>query len=134
MKKLFSALIILVSVLMLSGCFFYVEDTSSYTPPKYDFYFNNNTDYDVRDWYLEDRNGNRKSKINDGYACPIYSREISSIKDITKGDYRLYYEYYDNFDNLHKYYTNYIELNSDTTYKLQENTFISGKPRSAKGI
>ena len=133
MKKFFSTILLLSAVLMFSSCIIYTnDDDTHYTPPTYDFYFNNNSNYDVRDFYLEDRNGNKHSKINDGFACSVSKHEIQSITGLQRGEYRLYYEYYDSLENLHKYYTNYIDLNSDTTYKLKEDDFISGTPRSAQ--
>ena len=125
MKKLFSALIILASVLMLSGCFFYVEDnSSSYTPPKYNFYFKNDTTKTkIRDFYLEDRNGNRYSKgnVTDAYACE--AGETLVIKDLSNKDYLLIYQY-ENSDPIE---FGYFTMDSDKTFILSEKRIYKGK-------
>ena len=124
MKKLFSALIILASVLMLSGCFFYVEDnSSSYTPPKYNFYFKNDTSYDIRDFYLVDRNDKVYSK-GDGktaYACD--AGETLVIKDLEKRDYKVIYEYSKN--DIYEF--GWFYLDSDKTFVLTEKQLYKGK-------
>ena len=123
MKKLFSALIILASVLMLSGCFFYVEDnSSSYTPPKYSFYFKNNSSKDLRDFYLEDKDGNKYSKVNDGYANPINRGETLVIKNLEKKQYRIVYQ----TENYSFFTTEYFPMDSDKTYKVKEDELYRG--------
>lgn len=124
MKKLFSALIILASVLMLSGCFFYVEDnSSSYTPPKYNFYFKNDTNKKIRDFYLEDRNGNRYSKgsVETAFACE--AGETLVIKDLSNKDYLLIYQYEGSAPIEFGYFT----IDSDKTFVLSEKRIYKGK-------
>ena len=125
MKKLFSALIILASVLMLSGCFFYVEDnSSSYTPPKYNFYFKNDTtNTKIRDFYLEDRNGNRYSKGNLETAYPCEAGETLVIKDLSNKDYLLIYQY----ENSAPIEFGYFPMDSDKTFVLSEKRIYKGK-------
>ena len=126
MKKIFPILLLSMILGVFSSCIIIPPEESTYT-----FYLFNNSDYDIRDWYLIDEYDEIYSKNNDGYACPIDSGEISSIKDLKKRDYYLYFEYYDSVGYLNKRITNLFRLESDTTYKMIEKTFYEGKPRSA---
>lgn len=132
MKKIISVLILLASVMMLSGCFWVINDDEDYSYQKYNFYFYNDSDYKIRDWYLEDVNHNQYSRVNDGYANPIESGELHTIKDLRKRDYRVFYEYLDAKDDKHQYYSNYFTLSSDTTFKVSDKHFHDGRPRSAE--
>ena len=130
MKKLFSILALAMVISLFSSCI--IVATEDKPDPTYSFYFFNNTDYEVRDWYLLDRKNNMYTKYDDNYACEIRSREISSISGLHERDYRVFYEYYDGIGRKHQEYTDYFELKSHTTYKLYENSFYEGKPRSAE--
>lgn len=124
MKKLFSILALSMVIGLFSSC---VIVTHEETTPTYTFYFFNNSDYDIRDWYLLDKSGDPYYKHNDGYAEPVNEREISSIKDLKPGLYKVYYEY----KNGSSHTTSYCDFTSDVTYKVYEDDFYKGKPRSA---
>lgn len=124
MKKLFSILALAMVIGVFSSCVIVTHEEST---PTYTFYFFNNDDYDIRDWYLIDKSGNEYSKHSDGYAEPVNEGEISSIKDLKPRLYKVYYEY----KNGESHTTPYCDLNSDITYKVYEDDFYKGKPRSA---
>lgn len=52
MKKLFTTLLLVLSVFMLSSCVIIGWDDYDYGG-EYDFYLYNKTDYTIRDWYLK---------------------------------------------------------------------------------
>ena len=129
MKKIFPILLVTMILGLFSSCILITPESEE----TYRFYFFNNSEYEIRDWYLIDRSGNTYSKYNDGYACSIDSGEISSIKDLKKQDYKLYYEYYRS-SHINSCETDYIEIYSDTTYKFKEDAFYDGAPRSAETV
>lgn len=122
MKKLFSALIILASVLMLSGCFFYVEDnSSSSTPPKYAITFCNFTDDDVVDWYVKNSSGERFF-ITEGFNIVTEGSQVR-LKDLRKDDYKVYYSFIpDSY-----YESNYVKLDENIKFVLTKKTEYSFK-------
>lgn len=126
MKKIIPILLLSMILGVFSSCIIIPPEESTYT-----FYLFNNSDYDIRDWYLIDRNNNIYSKYDDGYACSLDSGEISSIKDLKERDYYLFFEYYDGLGHKNQYTTGLFELKSDTTYKVYDGNFYAGKPRSA---
>ena len=127
MKKIFSILLASMVIGLFSSCILVTPESET----TYSFYFFNNTNNDVKDWMLIDKYGNTYSKYDDGYACPIESGEISSIKDIKERDYYLYC-IYDEWPGYSTYTSGYFELDGDTTFKLHEKSFYEGKPRSAE--
>ena len=127
MKRILPVLSILIITLFLSSCILIAKPIEEET---YTFYFFNDTNKDVRDWYLIDEYGNEYSKIDDGLACPIDSGEIQSIKKLKKRLYQVYYEYYDR----ESHYTSYSPLDSDTTFRLSDLTFYVGAPRTAEAV
>ena len=113
MKKLIPILIILSSILMLSGCeFHYYRYNRSYT-----FYFNNDTDYNLRDWYLLDEYGNRYSESGDKYANPILKHNRKRLSNLSYGYYKVYYE----FENKVPYESGLWLLNGDTEFSVSTN-------------
>ncbi len=117
MKKLFSALIILASVLMLSGCFFYVEDTSGSSSTKYyDITVENKTNIIVKDWCVI-RNG-KKTFANSSNCSPIYPNGNSTITHLPEGSYEIYFAYVNSPDEEDYYATKSFDLDSDFTYYL----------------
>ena len=127
MKKIVPLFFILFISMLFSSCI-YIGDL----PPEetYTFYFFNNTDMDIDDFWLEDRYGNRYYKINDGYACPVDSGEIQSIKQLRKKDYRVYFLK----SNGKDYLSGYTTIDSDTTFKALDKNFYTGAPRTAEAI
>jgi hypothetical protein len=97
-------------------------------PPTYSFYFKNNTSKYIRDFYLEDRNGNRYSKKNDGFANECNEGETLQINNLQRRDYRVFYEYtYDKKSGPYSQYTSsYFNLNSDKTYKVSSDEISIG--------
>lgn len=82
MKKLFTTLLLVLSVFMLSSCVIIGWDDYDYGG-EYDFYLYNKTDYTIRDWYLEDV---------DGYIYKSQYRTVSrgshrSIRNLPEGYY-----------------------------------------------
>ena len=132
MKRLVSLLLIAYTAILLSSCVIVTNESVPEPEPTYSFYFFNNSDYEVRDWYLLDKDNNQYSKNNDGYAVKVEGGEISKITGLKKRTYRVYYEYYDSTNRFHKEYTNYFDLDKDVTYKFVENTFYEGSPRSVQ--
>lgn len=124
MKKIFYILITALVISLFSSCIIVATPEE----PTYTFYFFNNDDYDIRDFYLEDEYGNTYSKKDDGYAEPVDVGEISSIKNLKAKEYRLYYQ---RKYSGQEFYTGYFYLDSDATYKVREKDIYSGKPRSA---
>ena len=127
MKKLFSILALAMIIGLFSSCIIVATSEPEPEPPTYTFYFFNDTNDDIRDWYLIDRKGKIYSKQNDGYACPIDEGEISSKKGLRQKDYLIFYEYEHGTKNK----TSYFTLDSDTTFRLSNRSITSGKPRSA---
>ena len=131
MKKLFSIFALTMVIGLFSSCII-VGVAQEPEPATYDFYFENDSDKDIRDWYLLDRNGNRYSKQNDGYACPIEYGDRSSIKNLRSRDYRVFYEKYTNSSNTSytQHYTGFFTLDSDVTFYLDSTTISRGKPHN----
>ena len=128
MKKIFSILTLAIVISLFSSCIIVAHNDPDPELFYYNFYFFNDTGNDIRDWYLVDRNGNRYSKVNDGYANRCDAHEISSIKNLLSRDYYIFYEY--EYDH-HQITTGYFNLNSDTTFRLSNAEITSGRPRNA---
>ena len=117
MKQIMSVLILLASVMMLSGCFWVIDDTDgSYTQKKYSITFCNYTDDDVIDWYVKNSSG-ENFMIIDGYNV-VTEGSTSRLKDLKKDDYKVYYSFIpDNY-----YETNYVKLDEDLRFVLTSKT------------
>ena len=123
MKKLFSALIILASVLMLSGCFFYVEDTPS--SPRYDIACHNNTLKTITDWCV--KKGEDFTYANSDFNCKIESGKTDKIENLSKGYYSICISFAEK-KQLHPNdyeQTNEIYLDEDVTFDVAERKFYS---------
>ena len=89
MKKLFSALIILASVLMLSGCFFYFDDDDTPSTPYYTITCHNESDTKISDWCaVKDGRVTYAKAKND--CCPISGNGGTSTMTLPKGTYIVY--------------------------------------------
>lgn len=130
MKKLFSALIILASVLVMSSCVIVASDS---TPdPTYTLYFfNDSENTHIYDWYLKDDGGHNYEKSKD--YVPVKPGEISSISDLHKDYYQVWFCVYSSPNRDTDVYThtkNFVYLNSDTTFRLASESYRDGRPRS----
>lgn len=128
MKKIFSILLLALTLSLFTGCFFIVPESEE-EPATYSFYFKNDTSKYIRDFYLEDRNGNNYSKINDGKANPCERGETLLINNLQRRDYRVFYEYtYDDREpkTYYQYTSDYFNLNSDKTYKVSSDEIYIG--------
>lgn len=113
MKKLIPILIIFSSILMLSGCEFHLHPYREC----FTFYFNNDTNYDLRDWYLLDEYGNRYSESKSIYANPISGNTTKALHNLNYGWYKVFYE----FENKVSYTSDLWLLNSDTKFLVSQN-------------
>ena len=115
MKKIISMLLLLSAVFMLSGCFFYVEDTTP-SISYYDITVENKTNIVVKDWCVI-RNG-KKTFANSSNCSPIYPNGSSTIKDLPEGSYEIYFAYVNSPDPEDYYSTTSFKLDHDFTYYL----------------
>ena len=115
MKKIISILLLLSAVFMISGCFFYVEDTGSSTK-YYDITVENKTNITVKDWCVI-RNG-KKTFANSSKCSPIYPNGSSTITNLPEGSYEIYFAYVNEPDPDDYYPTSSFKLENDFTYYL----------------
>ena len=81
MKKIISVLILLASVMMLSSCFWIVDDE---TTSRYDITCYNNTDETITDWCV--KKDNDRTYANSKYTCEIAPFDSDTIKDLNNKD------------------------------------------------
>ena len=101
---------------MLSGCFFYVEDTTPSTPPRYAITFCNESGDDVCDWYVKNSSGD-KFYISESFNI-VTDGSTSKLRDLKKGDYKVYYSFLpDSY-----YESSYVKLDEDVKFVLTSKT------------
>lgn len=125
MKKIFSGLIVLSTVLMLSSCII-VSDNDFDDILHYDFTFVNDTNEDIADWYLKSEDGD-KYAISSNYE-EVLAGENRKLRNVPMDDYKVYFLYSADKASNQYYYSNYFFLNKDKRYSLK-NDVVS--PRSA---
>lgn len=125
MKKLFPVLLLAMIIGLFSSCIIVTNQDDSETT--YTFYFFNNTNEIIRDWYLIDRNDHIYSVHGDGFAEEVKKGNISSIEGLKARDYKVFYEY----ENSGSYTSGFFSIRQDSTFKVSENNCYSGVPRSA---
>ena len=123
MKKLIPLLLLLASILTLSGCVV-VFDTSKYT-----MFFENDTETQIDDWYLKDV---AKHKYTGSiYYYGVEPGETSSIDNLPQNFYRVYFGISSGGNDYYVHTENYVYLDSDTTFKLHNQSFHTTFIRSA---
>ena len=122
MKKIISVLILFAAVFMMSSCIIVAGDTDD-EPSTYSFYFKNDTNKDIRDFYLEDRNGNKYTKGNGVNAYDCAAGETLVIKNLSVKDYILIYQY--NYETPTEF--GWFKMDSDKTFSLYEKCLYKGK-------
>lgn len=134
MKKIFSVLLLALTLSLFTGCIF-VGDVD-YEPPKYTLYFFNDTsNKTIYDWFLKDDDGENHVK-SDNYV-PVEPGEISSISGLKKDYYQVWFCVYSATNRQSDVYVhteNFVYVDSDTTFKLDTESYVSGRPRSATGV
>ena len=117
MKKIATIIMITLTAILLSGCVInYVPETT------HTFYFYNNSNMNIRDWYLLDRDGKMYSVHNDGCAEPVEAGKYSRISGLRSKYYQVFYEY----ENRTQHTTGFFDINSDATFKTVDNRCYTG--------
>ena len=116
---------ITLTAILLSGCVINVESVT------HTMYFQNDSyTQPVYDWYLKDSNGN-KYTLSDDY-CPVPVRSTSYMSGLYTKDYQVWFCIYQS--PRADYYTHsegFVKLDSDTTFRLSNESYYGGAPRSA---
>ena len=122
MKKIISMLLLLSAVFMLSGCFFYVEDTTP-SVPYYTITCHNESDTRITDWCaVKDEKVTFAKSKNE--CCPISANGGTSTMSLPKGNYIVYvafvrdpdYEYGDYIETRSFPLNKDIDVYIDQTY------------------
>lgn len=123
MKKIISVLLLALTLSLFSSCIIVADPDALNQSPTYCFYFKNDRNIDIRDFYLEDRKGNVYSKGNgvDAYGCE--AGETLVIKNLERKDYKLFYQY--GYETLTEF--GWFTMDSDKTFVLSEKTLYKGK-------
>lgn len=125
MKKIATIIMITLTAILLSGCIINVESVT------HTMYFQNDspTQY-VYDWYLKDTNG-KKYTISDDY-CPVPCNSSSYISGLFRKDYQVWFCIYSNpRTDVYLHSAGFVNLDSDTTFRLSDESYYGGAPRSA---
>lgn len=117
MKKIATIIMITLTAILLSSCVINVTPESTHS-----FYFYNDTNMDIRDWYLLDKDGKIYSVHKDGYAEPVAAGRYSHISGLKSKLYQVYYEY----ENGTEHKTGWFDINSDATFKPYDNKCYTG--------
>ena len=117
MKKIATIIMITLTAILLSSCVINVTPESTHS-----FYFYNDTDRDIRDWYLIDEDKNIYSVHKDGYAEAVSAGRYSHISGLKTKYYRVFYEtiYYES------YKSDFFYIDSDATFKPSNKKCYTG--------
>lgn len=129
MKKILP-LLVLTGILTLFTSCVYVGPVYHET---YDFTFNNNTIWNVYDWYLKDSDGHNHSKNGDRYN-KVSALSKSTYHDLYKDYYTVIFSYESRPDFFDYYASAYdVYLNTDTEYKLLQDDFYEKRAAVVSG-
>ena len=120
MKKIISVLVLIASVMMLSGCFWIIDDTES---SRFDITCYNNTNETITDWCV--KQDNDSTYANSKYTCEIAPNDSDTIKDLKKGYYSLCITFEEKLQLHPKDYeqTNEIYLDEDVVFNVAKRKF-----------
>ena len=83
MKKIINFISILIAAITLSSCVYVGSDTPVViVPPTYSLTFNNQTSFDVADWYVQKTAG-KKFYVDPNNTTPVWSHENQLFMDYT---------------------------------------------------
>ena len=113
-KTLFSILLIAMTLTMLSSCV-YVDSKS------YDITCYNNTSSTITDWCVH-KKGKKDSIANDDRECTIYPNRSDTIRNLSTGDYKIYFSFKNKWRLHEEDYqsTGYFWLDEDVTFYVAE--------------
>lgn len=123
MKKIFPVLLLSMIIGLFSGCIIVPLD-------RYTFHFYNNTPSYVYDWYLKDKDENYYM-VSDEYNV-VAPDHYDSLSNLREKDYRVYFCVLSTVKkDFYAVSENFIHVDRDCTYYLQEDICYGGSPRSA---
>ena len=121
MKKIISVLILLASVMMLSSCFWIIDDDA--TISRYDITCYNDTYKIITDWCV--KQDNDRTYANSEFNCEIKNGQSDKITNLKKGYYSICISFAvksklhpDDYEQ-----TNEIYLDEDVTFSVAERKF-----------
>lgn len=117
MKKITTIIMLALTAVLLSSCVINVTPESTHS-----FYFYNDTNMDIRDWYLLDKDGKIYSVHKDGCAEPVGIGRYSHISGLKTKYYKVFYEYV----NYASYTSGFFDITSDATFKTSDNKCYTG--------
>lgn len=124
MKKLITILFAILTVTMLTSCFFVRKDDDTVEigiiDTKYDITCYNDTYRTVTDWCVK-RNG-KTTYANDDHNCEIGAGASETIYDLPMGDYKLYFTFVNRYrlhDDDYESTGNFF-LNEDVIFYVSE--------------
>lgn len=125
MKKIITFISILIAAITLSSCVYVGSDTPVViVPPTYSLTFNNQTSFDVADWYVQKTAG-KKFYVDPNNTTPVWSHEKSTIYGLYTGWYKIRFTV-DTSCAANTYYeTEEVWLNENYEYKLYQRIIIS---------
>ena len=121
MKKILPILLLVAAAFMLSSCIIVAHEE-----PTYKFYFVNDSANYVWDWYLKDRHDENYAKSD--HYCEVPQGDISSLSGLSEDDYEVWFCVYSSRALDVYFHTNWFELDDDTTFTLNYQSFYEGKP------